>query len=65
MYRLDRNSFKIQSFREADNTKEYWLKKTPAQRWAAGWYLSASAFNIDYKTPPPLDKTLFSMRKNG
>ena len=49
MFRLDKTSFKIQTFEEADNTKNYWLDKTPAERWAAAWYLTASAFNIDYK----------------
>lgn len=65
MFRLDKTSFKIQTFAEADNTKNYWLSKTPAERWAAAWYLSASAFNIDYKNPPPMDKLFFSLRKNG
>ena len=49
MFRLDKTSFKIQTFEEADNTKNYWLNKTPVERWAAAWYLTASAFNIDYK----------------
>ena len=49
MFRLDKTSFKIQTFEEADNTKNYWLNKTPAERWAAAWYLAASSFNIDYK----------------
>ena len=65
MFKLDRNAFKIQTFAEADNNKKYWLSKTPAERWAAAWYLTASAYNIDYKNPPRLDKNVFSKRKNG
>jgi hypothetical protein len=63
--RLDRNAFPIQSFREAEQTREFWLKKSPAERWAAAWYLTCCAWNIDHKNPPRLDRTVFSMRKNG
>jgi len=54
MYRLDRTAFKIQSFKEADNNRAYWLSKTPAERWAAAWYLTCCAYGIDYKNPPRL-----------
>ncbi len=65
MYRLDRTAFKIQSFEEAADTKEYWLSKTPDERLAAAWYLTCCAYGIDYDNPPRLDRTVFSMRKNG
>jgi len=65
MFKLDRTAFKVQTFKEADDNKEYWLSKTPGERWAAAWYLTCSAYNIDYKNPPRMDKTVFNMRKNG
>ena len=65
MYKLDRTAYKIQSFEEADNNKLFWLEKSPAERWAAAWYLTCCAYNIDYKNPPRLDKNVFNMRKNG
>lgn len=65
MYKLDRTAFKIQSHSEADNQKNYWLKKTPEERFRAAWYLTCSAYGIDPENPPKLDKTLFSVRKNG
>jgi hypothetical protein len=65
MYKLDRTAFSIKTFKEADNNRAYWLSKTPAERWAAAWYLTCCAYGIDYKNPPKLDRTAFSMRKNG
>ncbi len=65
MHRLDRSAFKISDFREAENNRAYWLKKTPDERLAAAWYLIASAWNLDYNNPPRLDRSVFSMRKNS
>jgi len=42
MAKLDRTAFKIQTFKEADNNRNEWLKKTPEERWADSWYLLAS-----------------------
>jgi hypothetical protein len=65
MPKLDRTQFKIQTFEEADNTREYWLSKTPNERFAAAWYLICCAWNIDMNNPPKLDRTVFSTRKHG
>jgi len=65
MFRLDRNSFKIQTQEESSNTLSYWLSKSPEERFEAAWYLICIAYNIDLKNPPRLDRTVFSMRKNG
>jgi hypothetical protein len=65
MYSLDRSVFKVQTFEEATKTKAYWLKQPPAERLRAAWFLTCAAFNIDYNKPPRLDRTVFSMRKNG
>jgi hypothetical protein len=34
MYRLDRTAFKINTFREAENNRAYWLSKSPEERFA-------------------------------
>ncbi len=65
MYKLDRTAFKIQSFEESNLNREYWIKKSPQERFDAAWYLICVAYNIDIKNPPRLDRTFFSMRKNG
>lgn len=65
MFRLDRNSFKIQTHEESSNMRSYWLSKSPEERFEAAWYLICIAYNIDLKNPPRLDRTVFSMRKNG
>jgi hypothetical protein len=64
MYRLDRNAFKIKSFREADDNTAYWLKKSAEERFAAAWYLICQAWSIDPVHPPALDRNAFSVRKN-
>jgi hypothetical protein len=63
-YRLDKSAFRIQTFEEASNNKEYWLSQSPSERWRAAWYLICSAYNIDPENPPRLDRSEFSMRKN-
>lgn len=65
MYRLDRKSFSIKTFREADQNREYWLQKSPDERFKAAWYLICSAYNIDPDNPPKMDRQKFSMRKHG
>lgn len=65
MYRLDRNAFKVQTFQEADNTREYWLSRPAEERFRAAWFLICAAYGIDYNNPPRLDRTCFKMRKNG
>jgi hypothetical protein len=65
MFRLDRSAFKIQTHEQASNTTEYWLSKSPQERFDAAWYLICAAYNIDVKNPPRLDRKVFSMRKNG
>jgi hypothetical protein len=65
MFKLDRTTFKTQTFDEATNTRLYWLTKTPNERFEAAWYLTCIAYNIDVSNPPKLDRTKFSMRKNA
>lgn len=65
MFQLDRSAFKIQTHKQASNTRNFWLTKSPQERFDAAWYLICIAYNIDIKNPPRLDRTVFSMRKNG
>lgn len=65
MFKLDGTAFKIQTYEQVSNTSEYWLTKSPQERLDAAWYLIFFAYNIDIKNPPRLDRTAFSMRKNG
>lgn len=63
MYKLDRTAFKIQTFEEADNDRNYWLSKTPWERLLAAWFLSCTAYGLDPEKPQKLDRTAFSIRK--
>jgi hypothetical protein len=65
MFRLDRNAFSIHSHATAGKNRAYWLTKTPAERLAAAWYLICAAWNLDPKVQHRLDRTCFSMRKQG
>lgn len=65
MYKLDRNSFKMQTFKEAENTVAYWKGKTVEERFSAAWFIICSAFNLPYSSKIKLDRTQFKMRKNG
>jgi hypothetical protein len=65
MYRLDKTHFAIKTFEEASNTKGYWLPKTPNERIYAAWYLICAAYRIDVNSQVPMEKNIFSMRKNG
>ena len=64
MYRLDKSYGKAQSFKEADNNREYWLQKDTKERLQAAWYLISCAYQFDLDNPPRLDRTVFSMRKH-
>ena len=63
-YRLDKTSFKIQSFREADNNSHYWKEKTYEERLSAAWYLIGCAYNFQLNDPPQFEKNIFSCRKH-
>ena len=64
-YKLDRGAFALKSFEEASRNTEYWRNQSPAERLRAATWLSFWAFGFDPENPPRMDKTKFSMRKNG
>ena len=64
-YKLDLGAFALKSFEEASRNTEYWRNQSPAERLRAAIWLSFWAFGFDPENPPRMDKTKFSMRKNG
>jgi hypothetical protein len=64
-YRLDKSYFKNQTFHEADHNEKYWVGKSIEDRLSAAWYLACLAYNLSYEDPPPMNKTLFKMKKRN
>ncbi len=54
----------MQSFREADNSLDYWSNKTYEERLNAAWYLISCAYDFPLAEPPKLDRNFFSFRKH-
>jgi len=63
-YRLDKTFGRVQTFWEADNNRDYWLKKDTKERLRAAWYLISCAYGFKLDNPPRMDKTVFSTRKH-
>jgi len=61
---FDRSAFKIKTFQQASNNKEYWLQKSPMERLIAAWMLTCAAYNLDPKKELKMDRTYFRMRKH-
>ena len=64
-FKLDRTAFSMGSNKVSEPAIKYWKTKTPEERLAASFYLNSVAYNFDLSSPPRLDKTVFSMRKNN
>lgn len=65
MFKLDRTSFKKQSFEDASkHTKEY-KKLTINDRLKISFYLNSIAYNFDINNPPKMDKTVFARIKRN
>lgn len=62
-FRLDRTAFRVQTYGQATHQRAYWLSRPPAERLAAAWYLTCSAYNLPYHGQHPLDRSVFSVRK--
>ncbi len=43
----------------------YWKSKTVTERLQAAFYLNSIAYDFNLSSPPKLDRTVFSMRKNN
>jgi len=64
MYRFDKNVFSIQTVKEADHTKSYWMTQKPVERLGASWYLTCCIYRLDPTQKNLLDKSVFSMSKH-
>ena len=67
MYKLNRTAFKMQTYEQASDNREYWLSKTATERLKAVAYLNSVAYNYPINNPPRLDRTYFKVtfRTNG
>lgn len=63
MYKLDRNSFKKQSFEDAANYADAFKSLSVKERLKISFYLNSIAYNFDINNPPKMDKTVFKIRK--
>ena len=63
MYKLDRNAFKIQTFKEADLSICFGKDIPVAERLRRSFYLTAQNFCFDVINPPKLDRMHFEMKK--
>ena len=64
-YKLDRNSFKILSFEEADDNARNYKNDSFQERLIAALYLTSIAYQFDINNPPKIDRTVFSMKKRN
>lgn len=62
--RLDKTKFRKGTVEEMDDTREYWMSRTPAERLRAAYHLTLRAYGYDPKSPPRMDKTVFSKRRH-
>lgn len=61
--KLNRKAFKIQTFEEASNQRQYWLQKSPQERLVNAWFLICQTYGLDYEKHHPLNRTIFRVRK--
>ncbi len=62
-FRMDRTSFAVMSFAEADDHVTEWEDKSYGERLQAAFYLINKAYGTTNQTP--LDRTVFKQRKHG
>ncbi len=58
-FKLDRTSFKAQTFSEAADHVEYYKQKSWQERLEIVSYLNSVAFNYPLENPPKMDKSKF------
>jgi len=64
-YNLDRAAFKINTFKEADNSCIFDKDVPYIERLNQGYYLSLMAYGYTLDNQPKLDRTVFAMHKAG
>jgi hypothetical protein len=65
MYKLDRNSFKQQSFQEAAVHAGTYKKLSVTERLRIAFYLISVAYQFNMNNPPRMDKTIFEKRRHN
>lgn len=65
MYKMDKNSVKLMSHKEAGKENRFSADTSLTERLRQAWYLTCMAYGIDPEHPPKMDKTVFSMRKHA
>jgi hypothetical protein len=64
--KVDRTVFWAGKFEDnEERIKKELQGQTARERLEAAFYLNSVAYNYDINNPPKMDRTVFSMRKNG
>ena len=63
--KMDKTVFSAYKKEEEPNDFLFWQTKSVAERLRAAAYLNSVAYNYDINNLPRMDKTVFSMGKNG
>jgi hypothetical protein len=63
MLKFDKTSFRIVTFENKGQNRDYWLKKSVYERLCASWYLTCSSYNLPYSSEHKIDRTAFRFRK--
>jgi hypothetical protein len=64
-YRFDRTAFKMQTFREADQTSVFDKNVSYSERLRQAYFLISQAYGFSMSDQPRLDKSCFSSRKSN
>jgi hypothetical protein len=60
--RMDRNSFKGQTFSQAADHREVYMRMSWQERLQTACFLIAAAYGFDPEKPPVVDRTAFTAR---
>ncbi len=64
--KIDRTAYWAGKFEDNEaRIKAEVQKQSARERLEAAFYLNSVAYNFDINYPPKMDRTVFSMRKNG
>ena len=62
-FKFDRNSFKMQTFEEADRANVFDKSVSYTERLRQAYYLISQAYGFSMSDQPKMDKSCFSSRK--
>lgn len=60
---FDRTAFRIVSFSDKGQNKDYWLNKSVYERLCASWFLTCASYNLPYSADHKIDRNAFRIRK--